>query len=162
MELMMDSSRVKEYNSMSQGRSDVVVIQEGIDTSALESAYGIPGEAKIIQSLNRPPLFRRNLEMKSLIYARPIEGARETYIAVSRSVWEDAAGTPKASNDTLRSEILLGVNLVRPFDGPNGEQHCELTTITHANTGEAVPSMLAKKIAPAQAVSFIKAIQALF
>ena len=160
LELVMDSSRATEYNKMSQGRKDVIVLQKGIDTSAEESDYGIAGEAKIIKSLNKPPLIRRSIEMLSLIYARPLENA-DGYLAVNRSVWEDSSATPKTSKDTVRSEILLGVNIFRPVQGPNKEQYCELTTITHAHTS-VVPDALARKMGPTQAATFMRDLQMIF
>jgi len=167
MDLMMDSSRVKEYNKMAQSRKDVVILQKGIDTTREESDFDLAGEAKIIQSLNKPPMIRRSIEMLSLMHARkldkyiggnPVHG----YIAVSRSVWEDAAGTPVNSKDSVRCEMLLGVNLLRAIPGTrHGEIHCELTTISHVHT-TAVPQILAQKMAPQHAVNYIGAIRALF
>ena len=163
LDLVMDSSRVGEYNKMSQGRHDIVYLQKGIDTTELESEYGLPGEAKIIKSLNKPPLIRRSIEMLSLLYARRLEHTNDGYLTVSRSVWEDSSGsaTSMAAKDTVRSEILLGVNVFRPVAGPNGEQHCEMTTITHAHT-TAVPDMLARKMGPSQAVKFFRDLQVIF
>jgi hypothetical protein len=161
----MDSSRVKEYNKMAQGRKDLVVLQEGIDTPLEESDYGVAGEAKIVQSLNKPPLIRRSIEMLSLLHARKFDeswDAGHGYISVSRSVWEDAAGTTKESKDSIRSEMLLGVNLLRAIPGSKeGEIHCEMTSISHVHT-TAVPQMLAQKMAPQHAVNFINSIRSLF
>jgi len=161
LELIMDSSRATEYNKMSQGRTDVLILQKGIDTLALESEYGVAGEAKIIRSLNKPPLIRRSIEMLSLIYARPLENA-DGYLAVNRSVWEDSSATPKPSKDTVRSEIMLGVNIFRAVPGPNpDETYCELTTITHAHA-PVVPDAIARKMGPTQAATFMKDLQQLF
>jgi hypothetical protein len=163
--LIMDSSRVKEYNKMAQGRKDLVVLQEGIDTPRQGSDHCIAGEAKIVQSLNKPPLIRRSIEMLSLLHARKLDGsgnAGHSYIAVSRSVWEDAAGTTKESKDSVRGEMLLGVNLLRAIPGSKEDEiHCELTTISHVHT-TAVPQMLAQKMAPQHAVNFINSIRSLF
>jgi hypothetical protein len=158
----MDSSRVGEYNKMSQGRNDILYIQKGIDTTADESDYGIPGEAKIVKSLNKPPLIRRKIEMLSLIYARRLEHA-DGYLVVSRSVWEDSSATPQSlAKDTIRSEILLGVNILRPVVGPAGTQYCEMTTITHTHTSGVVPDALLRKMGPGQAAKFLEEIQAVF
>lgn len=155
VELILDSSRVKEYNKMSLGRSDVVCLQEGLDTKADEGTLGLPGEVKITKSLNKPPFIRRNIELLSLLYARP-EG--DGFLLVSRSVWEDCSPDHNATQDTLRSEMLLGVNYIRPLQG--GE-HCEMTTITHVYS-PSVPEVLAKSFAPKAAANFIRDIQALF
>jgi hypothetical protein len=160
----MDSSRVGEYNKMSQGRNDILYIQKGIDTTADESDYGIPGEAKIVKSLNKPPLIRRKIEMLSMIYARRLEQQADGYLVVSRSVWEDSSATTPQSleKDTVRSEILLGVNIFRPVVGPLGTQYCEMTTITHTHTSGVVPDALLRKMGPGQAAKFLEEIQAIF
>jgi START domain len=153
VELVMDSSHVGEYNKMSQGRNDILYIQRGIDTTADKSEYGIPGEAKIVKSLNKPPLIRRKIEMLSLIYARRLEQQADGYLVVSRSVWEDPSATIPQSlaKDTVRSEILLGVNLFRPIVGPAGIQYCEMTTITHTHASGVVPDALLRKMGAGQA-----------
>lgn len=165
LDLLMDSSRVGEYNKMSQGRSDLLYLQQGVHKTAQESEYNIAGEAKIIRALNRPPVIRRNIEMMTLIYARPLfeeqTGSSKGFISVSRSVWEDETGVASTANDTIRSEMLLGVNLLREVLATDGQCHCELTTITHVHT-TAVPEMLAKRMAPSHAVGYIKEIQSVF
>jgi hypothetical protein len=170
VDLLMDSSRVGEYNKMSQGRRDVLYLQKGIDTTADESEYGIPGEAKIIKSLNKPPLIRRKIEMLSLIYARKLKEV-DGYLLVSRSVWEDSNGTSRPElleKDTVRSEILLGVNIFRPVvgggGGPDdeGTTYCEMTTITHTHTSGVVPDALLRKMGPGQAAKFMEEIQSIF
>jgi hypothetical protein len=173
VELLMDSSRVGEYNKMSQGRRDVLYLQRGIDTTADESEYGIPGEAKIVKSLNKPPLIRRKIEVLTLIYARKLKEA-DGYLLVSRSVWENgrANGRPESSpmeKDTVRSEILLGVNIFRPVAGPEGgmqqqqqQQYCEMTTITHTHTSGVIPDALLRKMGPSQAAKFMEEIQFIF
>lgn len=162
VDLMLDSSRVGEYNNMSQGRHDVHVLQKGIDTTAEESELGIPGEAKIVKSLNKPPLIRTSIEMLSLIYAHHLEHS-DGYLCVSRSVWEDSSASVKSapSKDTVRSEIFLGVNLFRPIPHENG-QYCEMTTITHAHASGIVPGGLARKMGPSQAANFVRDIQGIF
>jgi hypothetical protein len=161
LELIMDSSRAMEYNKMSQGRTDLLMLQEGIETPAKDSAYGVAGEIKVIKSLNKPPLLRRTIEMISLIYARPLENA-EGYLAVNRSLWEDSSATLKQTKDTVRSEMILGVNVFRPVPGINDNQtHCELTTITHAHA-PIVPDAIARKMGPTHAVTFLRQVQEIF
>ena len=58
----------------------------------------------------------------------------------------------------VRSEMLLGVQLLRPVDDGH---HCELTTITHVFL-PGVPEMLAKRFAPANATSMLREIQEVF
>lgn len=135
----MDSEQLKRYNKMSQGRENVYVLQEGVDTPAEKSAFGLPGDVRIMRALNKPKLLPKTIEMLSLWYTKPVPDAPDAYMTVSRSVWENSTGTPKNNNNRIRSEMLLGVNLVRPC--PEG---CEFTTITHVFT-PGVPEIMAKR-----------------
>jgi hypothetical protein len=145
---------------MSQGREDVQLIQEGIDTTVADSQYGFAGHCKITKSLNKPKLLPRTIEMLSLNYSQPLKNAPGSYMTVQRSVFEDDSGEHKGSTKhTIRSEMLLGVVLIRPVD--EAHQVCELTNITHVYS-PGVPEMLAKRVAPTQAASMIRDIQNIF
>lgn len=155
LDFLMDSSQLKKYNKMSQGREDVFVLQEGVDTRPENSVYGFAGDARIMRALNKPKLLPKTIEMLSLWYTKPVPHAPNAYMTVSRSVWENATGTPKHSN-RIRSEMLLGVNLLRPCaDG------CELTTITHV-FAPGVPEVMAKRMAPQSAANMMREIQNIF
>jgi hypothetical protein len=157
LDFLLDSSQLKRYNKMSQGREDVLVLQDGVDTCAEDSLYGFPGDARIMRSLNKPKLLPKVIEMLSLWYSRILPYASpNAYMTVSRSVWENATGTPQKNNHRLRSEMLLGVNLLRPC--PEG---CELTTITHV-FAPGVPEMMAKRVAPQSAANMMREIQNIF
>ena len=155
LDFLLDSSKVKLYNKMSQGREELLVVQEGVDTEATDSEYGFAGDLKIMRALNKPKLLPKTIEMLSLWYTTPLEVAPDSYMIVSRSVWENESGTPKAS-DKLRSEMLLGVQLLRPCS-----EGCELTTITHVYS-PGVPELLAKRQAPMAAQALIRDLQAVF
>lgn len=155
LDFLMDASQLKKYNKMSQGRETVFVLQEGVDTRVEDSPHGFPGDARILRALNKPKLLPKTIEMLSLWYSRAIPDAPDSYMTVSRSVWENATGTPKNSN-RLRSEMLLGVNLMRAC--PEG---CELTTITHV-FAPGVPEMMAKRMAPQSAANMMREIQSIF
>ena len=164
LDFLLDSTQVQRYNKMSQGREDILVLQEGVDTTADESDYGLEGDAKIVRSLVKPKLLPKSIEMLSLWYSKHIPDAPPgSYMIVNRSVWEYdhpvATKSPKQSNsDRLRSEMLLGVQLLRPVrDG----RHCELTTITHVFS-PGVPEMMAKKFAPSNATGMLREIQEIF
>ena len=161
LDYLLDSSKVKEYNKMSQGREDLLVIQEGIHTTVAESKYGFAGQCKITKSLNKPKFLPTTIEMLSLNYTQPVKNAPGSYIVVQRSVFEDDSGEHKGSTKhTIRSEMLLGVILIRPlFD--EAHQICELTNITHVYS-PGVPEMIAKRVAPTQAANMIRAIQNVF
>jgi hypothetical protein len=155
---LLDSSQIKKYNKMSQGRFDLLVLQEGVETTAAESEYGFAGDAKIMRSLNKPRMLPKTIEMLSLWYTRVLEDNPDAYMIVNRSVWENDSATPQKSSNLLRSEMLLGVMLLRPCKG--GEA-CELTTITHVYS-PGVPEMLAKRMAPGSAAGLIREIQEQF
>jgi hypothetical protein len=78
---------------------------------------------------------------------------------VNRSVFNDDTGTLKNTKDTITSEMLLGVNLIRPADDSN--QVSEFSSVTHLFP-PGVPEMLAKRVAPTSALNMIKEIQKLF
>jgi hypothetical protein len=144
---------------MSQGRADILTIQAGIDVTASDSPYDFSGDCKIIKSLNKPRLLPVTIEMLSLMYSQPLKDAPGAYMAVSRSVFEDDSGEHKCTNQTIRSEMLLGVILIRPAD--DAHQVSELTSITHVYS-PGVPEMLAKRAAPSSAYNMIRAIQNIF
>ena len=160
IEFMMDSSKTKEYNKMSQGREDLVRIQEGIDTTASESFFGFEGDCKIIKSLNKPRLLPKAIETVSLMYSKPLANAAGSYMTVTRSVFEDNSGEHKASaNNTIRTETLIGVLLFRPAN--KDQSVTEFTSITHVFS-PGVPEMLARRAAPGSAYNVLKDIQSVF
>lgn len=158
-DFLLDSSRIKEYNKMSQGRDDVAVFQQDLDTSIEESYYDVPGTARVLRSRNKPKLLPKAIEITSLMYAKQLEDSSGTYMLVNRSVFEDDQGTLKNNKNTITSEMLLGVNLIRPVDGSNTVS--EFNSITHIFP-PGVPEYLAKRVAPSSAVNMIKDLQRVF
>ncbi|KAL3937142.1 MAG: hypothetical protein SGBAC_007680 [Bacillariaceae sp.] len=158
-ELLLDSSRVKDYNDMSQGRDDVVIFQQDLTTSAEESEYGLPGAIKVLRSRNKPKLLPKAIEITSLMYAKPLEDSPGSYLVVNRTIFDDAKGTLKNNKEIISSEMLLGVNYIRPANDSNTVS--EFNSITHIFP-PGVPEFLAKKVAPSSAVNMIKDIQKLF
>lgn len=159
LDFLLDSSKIKTYNRMSQGRFDLLEIQSGVETTAQESEYGFAGKAKIMRSLNKPRMLPKTIEMLSLWYTRALEHTPDAFMIVSRSVWErENTSTPNKASHLLRSEMLLGVQLLRPCQGGTA---CEFTTITHVYS-PGVPELLAKRMAPGSASSLIRDIQEIF
>lgn len=134
--LLMDSTKVTSYNKMSLGRDDEVVFQEGIDTevSSEDSNLRIDGEAKIVRNLTKPPLSKKLMEFVTVMYARKLRadddvgpgvvgapGADGGYVVVSRAVnggkWNPHSSDSEDQAERTRSEILLGVNLIRSVHG---------------------------------------------
>mmetsp|Transcript_5303 Transcript_5303/g.7733 ORF Transcript_5303/g.7733 Transcript_5303/m.7733 type:complete len:317 (-) Transcript_5303:33-983(-) len=187
-ELLMDSSRVDTYNKMTLGRTDEIIFQRGIDSNTEGEMTGlIEGEAKIVRNLTNPPLTKKLMEFVTLMHARRIhnsddigegivasamptciEDNEKSYIVVSRAVSGGKWGTGKKigkknlneedEREVTRSEILLGVNLLRGVPGRPDET--ELTAITHVHS-PSVPTILAGKVGVKGAVDFIKDIRAI-
>jgi hypothetical protein len=159
LEFLLDSSKIKQYNKISQGREDLLVIQKGVHTTAAESDLGLSGAAKIIKSLNKPRLLPKAIEMLSLMYSQPLANAPDSYMTVTRSVFEDDSGEHKITRSTIRFEMMLGVTLIRPVDADH--KVSELTYIAHVYS-PGVPEMLAKRAAPSSAANMIKDVQGIF
>jgi len=194
-ELLMDSDRVKSYNTMSLGRKDILVFQHGVDSQAGEvegSSFSLDGEAKIVRNLTKPPMSKKLMEFVTLMYARRIKeednvglgimggsisGNDDGYIVVTRAVggrqWNrpskpnpvETRGGGKSVNEDndeaefIRSEILLGVNLLRSVPGePN---KTEVTAVTHVNTPN-LPKMLAGAVGVKGAINFVNDIRSLY
>ena len=111
---------------------------------------------------------RKGFEIISLMHAKKVheesEGANG-YILVTRSVWESEKRAPPRDEDGsnedcdyIRSEMLLGVNLIREVEG--NEECCELTTVTHIHT-PGVSVYVAKPFALKAARNFIHDIREL-
>ena len=158
LEYLMDSSKIKEYNKMSQGREDLYKIQEGIDVKASESAYGINGDCKIVKAINKPRFIPITIEMISLMHCQELSNIPGTYMMVYRSAFEDTTSTRDVT-PVIRSEMLLGVVLVRPYN----KEHtvCEMTSITHMYS-PGVPEIIARRAAPSSAMNLIKDLQGIF
>lgn len=159
-DLVVDSSKVQLYNKMSLGREDKFFIKKGLDSHDGK----INGEAKIVRSVSSIPMIRKNMEIISLMYARVLNveaDGMNGYLIVSRSVWENEHHAPSESHaghegdsNHIRSEMLLGVNLIRPLD----EDSCEFTTLTHFFTPGA-PTFGAKQFGMKAASNFIRDLQ---
>jgi hypothetical protein len=145
----MDSNRVKVYNKMSLGRTDVTLFQSGIRTKSKE--WG-EGETKIVKNKTKPPMISKTMVFTTLMHARKMSDS--SYVVVSRAV-SDGEGDVEEGN-TIKSEIMLGVNILRPLT----ESSCELSSVTHVNS-PLVPSRMAKTVGVKGAVNFINDIRAL-
>ena len=137
LDLLMDSNRVKEYNALSLGRQDLLVLQDTMDP---EGPFG--GLTKITMSETKPPMVRKTLEFCSILHARAL--ADGGYQIVTRAVTH-------AASPILPSEILMGVNVIRPID----EHSCYMICVNHIRS-PMVPLMIAKRIGLAAASNFIR------
>ena len=173
VDLIIDSSRVMEYNKTSIGREDEHILTQDLKSSIHSLDYkcskiNVPGEAKIMCSKSQVPMTRKTLEFKTLFYARQlssddgidIDGV--AYITVGRSVWESPDGTSDgADTSSTRCEILLSVNLIREVKSTNGDKWCELTCINHG-ISPGIPMFIGKQVALTAAETYIKDIRVVF
>lgn len=152
MNLLVDSNRVKEYNKLSLGRDDLVVFSDDISS---EGPFG-RSITKVMKSETRPPMVRKTLVFISVLHAKElIDGSG--YLIVTRAVHHPEED--KALANSIKSEILMGVNVIRRIQGAEGER-CLMINVNHIRS-PMVPLMVAKRIGVSAAVGFINDIRAL-
>lgn len=149
VDLLVDSTRVKEYNKMSVGRDDILILRNEATRVT-----------KIIVGRSKPPMLGKTLVLKSLLHMEELPGGgeRSGYVIVSRAISladdVDAPVDPKI----LYSEMLMGLNIIRAIEGEPGR--CVLINLNHLRS-PMIPVMLAKRLALGAAVNFINDIRAL-
>lgn len=150
MNLLMDSTRVKEYNKMSIGRDDVMVLQEGENRLT-----------KIVVAKTRPPMLGKTLVVKNLLHMEELTGPAGKHVGyaiVSRAIVDtehaEAVGDPKI----VQSEMLMGLNVLRAIDGE--PDRCIMINLNHFSS-PMIPMMLAKRMGLSAAVNYINDIRAL-
>lgn len=152
--LLMDSTRVKEYNKMSIGREDLLVLRAGAH-----------GSTKIVRAKARPPMLGKTLVLTTLLHMEELPGGGERagYVIVSRAIAHaDDAEAPR-DPQVVRSEMLMGLNILRVVNGVNGEpdrSRCLMININHL-LSPLIPAMFAKRLGLSAAVNFINDIRAL-
>jgi len=140
-EMLWDSNRTSEYNNFSLGRTDSLIIDDGI------SIGGVSG-AKVIKSDTRVPFAGINVTLTALMHAKKLyEGGSEGYVIVSRSLSSGMAGchisSSKHAPKSSKNEILLGVNIMRPV--PGHPDLCDLMSVSQVSS-TMVPQFLAFRI----------------
>lgn len=148
-ELVLDSSRVQLYNKFSLGRTDVSVMQKGIDSNG---PFGV-GETKVVQNLAQPPITSKKMLSVTLMHVRqlPPECQQSGYLVVSRAL---GGKQIEESSQVVRNYVLLGVNLIEVLD----ETSCLVTAITHLYS-PALPGFLASRFGVKSAVKFARDIR---
>jgi hypothetical protein len=161
LHLLMDSNRVKEYNTMSLGRTDLLTLPcRHIVT-------------KVMRSESRPPLLRKTLQFTSIFHARKLvsditnnidgdatsnqNNKDDSYLLVTRAVENPNRGDANVNNgnssNVVVSEILLGVNVIRTL--PDRPNTCLLLSVNHVRS-PLVPSLfLAKRLGLQAATNFV-------
>lgn len=149
--LLVDSSRVKEYNKMSIGREDIMILQK--DETCV---------TKIVVGKSKPPMLSKTLMLKSLLHMEELPGGstRGGYVVVSRAIAQAEDDTQGAIEDSkvILSEMLMGLNIIRSVEGES--DRCILISLTHLRS-PVIPMMMAKRLGMSSAVNFINDIRAL-
>jgi hypothetical protein len=145
--LLLDSSRIHEYNKVSEGRTDEIIYTNNLCAE---------GVTKVVRSKSKPPIVSKSLEFTSLMHARKLkeaDGHGEGYILVTRGV---TLGNEKT--DIYAPEILLNVSLIKKIDGLS--KKCEMINMNYVSM-PIIPSFLVKKLGYNGAVSFINDLRSL-
>jgi len=147
-DLLIDSTRVKEYNKMSIGRDDILVLKKS-ETCVTKVAVG----------KSKPPMLGKILQLKTLLHMQELPGGAEKgYTVVSRAVAHADESEADEDPKVIHSEMLMGVNIIRALEGE--PDRCILITLNHLKS-PMIPMMLAKKLGLSAAVNFINDIRAL-
>lgn len=127
MELLYDSAQCQKYNRYSNGRKDICILES--DPHSM---------CKIVENETKIPLTGRVIQMKVLMFVKPlVEGG---YIIISRSVHNGQFNiTPKIGK---QNEIIWSINILRCIDDP---LKTDLTVMTQANTS-MIPLFFAEKV----------------
>ena len=152
MELLVDSTRVKEYNKMSLGRTDLVTFDGNLEE---EGPFG-KSITKVMRSESKPPMLS-NLALTSILHARELSD-KSGYLIVSRAVHRPEEES--STSDSMKTEIVMGVNLIVDFDSDDGTDQCLMVNVHHMRS-PMVPMYIAKKIAVTSAHKFINDVRAL-
>jgi len=144
MELLIDSSRVKEYNKISLGREDIIKFNGNLDTGG---PFG-KSITKVMRSVSKPPLLKP-LALTSILHAKQMPD-ESGYLIVSRGVHRPDAEVVSSS---MKSEIVMGVNLIVDFDDDDHDR-CLMINVNHIRS-PMVPLYVAKRLAVSTAAGFI-------
>jgi hypothetical protein len=156
MNLLVDSTRVKEYNKLSLGRTDILVLQEGMDTDTEMAGGPFGGITKVMKSESRPPMIRRTLQFISILHATELQDG-SGYLIVTRAVTTPPEDTGTSLQNVLKSEILMGVNIIKRVEGD--ADRCLLICVNQIRS-PMIPMMIAKRIGLQAAVNFIQDLRA--
>lgn len=142
---------------MSVGRDDLMVLQDNLfqdddgtaatTDPAAAAAFG-KSVTKVMRAETQPPMVRKPLQLVTLMHVTALDND-SGYLLVSRAVTQ----ATEAHDTSLRSEILMGVNVIRGIEGqPN---KCLMINVNHIRT-PMIPIFLGRKIGLAAAPNFIR------
>ncbi|CAB9505818.1 expressed unknown protein [Seminavis robusta] len=146
-DMLIDSDRVKEYNKLSLGREDLLVLQNGGEENG---PFGKSAVTKVMRSKSSPPLVRQTMQFVSMLHAQELQD-KSGYLIVTRAVTHP--DDDRSDTSVLRSEILLGVNIIRRIDGD--PHRCVMVNMIHMRS-PMVPMIIANRIGASAAANFIR------
>ncbi|CAM9202226.1 unnamed protein product [Ectocarpus sp. 12 AP-2014] len=138
MSMIVDSTRVLEYNRYSKGRTDI---------------EHLGPHTKIVWNKAQPPLSKKLHDFCTLMHMQPLDDEEGSFMLITR-----ATEHPKAPllDGHVRSEILLGVTILRPAKGD--PTRTEMTTVNHI-VSNGVPVMIADRVSTKNAIDFIQNVE---
>ena len=89
----------------------------------------------------------------SVFHAKELDDG-SGYVVVTRAVHEPES---ESSSNVIKSEILMGVNLIKKIKGSEDSQ-CLMINVTHIRS-PMVPMVVAKKIGVTAAIGFVNDIR---
>lgn len=134
-DLIFDSSRTREYNPFSVGRTDVAVVGK---------------TTKIVWNRTAPPGAKK-CDFCTLMHG--LQFPNGTHVIMTTAT-EHPSAQPTA--EFQRSHVLVGINLMEPVDGGT-----RLTVINHVKTAGVAP-FLAEQVAARSAINFVQKVKAVF
>jgi hypothetical protein len=153
-DLLVDSTRVKEYNKLSLGRTDLVTFDGDLTTTG---PFG-RSITKVMRSESKPPVIRKSLVFESILHAKElVDGSG--YLIVTRAIHQPGEDDHTTLASVIKSEILMGVNLIRKVEGQEDSKCC-MINVNHIRS-PMVPMMVAKRLGVSSAVGFMNDIRAL-
>lgn len=154
VELLVDSTRVREYNKISLGRQDLVTFGGNME---MNGPFG-KSITKVMRSVSKPPIVS-NLALTSILHAKKLPDG-SGYLIVSRAVHRPEEESSLAAS--VKTEIVMGVNLIVDFDssGEGGVERCLMVNVNHMYS-PMIPVYIAKKLGLSTARKFIDDIRAI-
>mmetsp|Transcript_39996 Transcript_39996/g.96506 ORF Transcript_39996/g.96506 Transcript_39996/m.96506 type:complete len:581 (+) Transcript_39996:104-1846(+) len=138
--LLWNSDRTSEYNDYNMGRSDALIITDNITCGGSDGT-------KVVKSKTKVPFTRMALTLSTVMHASKLDN-EEGYVIFCRtlntgSAGHHSCGAPKNVESNSKSEIVLGVNIMRPVPGkPN---LTDLTSLSQVSSS-LVPQFLSARI----------------
>ena len=132
VDMIDDSSRIKEYNKYTLGREDIAKVD---------------AKTKVMYNRAKVPMVSRAHDFCSLSHKRQMRDGSVLIVTT-------AIDHPKrpVSDKYIRSRILLGLTVCKP--GKDDPEVTDFTTVTHIMSG-GVPVMVADKLSAKNAIDFI-------